>query len=103
MALHLQRERGRGVAEPLADDLLEDPCLQRRRGVGVPDVVEPDPREAGGIAVLVEQRGDGVGVQRPSVRPHEQQLGVLTEVLALLVSEADVVEQRVSGVGVESK
>lgn len=44
--VHLHRERHAGVAEPFADDLDRNTGLEEESGVGVTQVVQPDPAQA---------------------------------------------------------
>ncbi len=73
------------MAKPLADDPRGDAGHQRCGGVGVPHIVQPDAWEAGGVAVLVEQGRDRVGMKWTPIGPYKQQLGLLSEKRPLLV------------------
>jgi hypothetical protein len=93
--------KGRGrVAESLADDLRGDAGLEGRGRIGVTHVVKPDAGEPRRLTVLMEESGDGVGVQWLAIRPHEQQRAGLTECSLLLLPERDVAAQRLPGNGV---
>jgi hypothetical protein len=60
-----------GVAEPVAEDFQVDACVEREGGIGVANVVEPDPRDAGSVGKPVEHPGDGLWVRCPAVRVAE--------------------------------
>jgi hypothetical protein len=80
MAVDVQGDGDGGVAEALADHLGRDASGQRRGGVAVADVMEPDRRQPGGASQAPEPVGDQVGVDgepsgRVKIRPESVQAG----------------------------
>ena len=67
VTVDLHRDALARVADPVADDLGVHPGVQRERGVGVPDVVQPDPANASEIHQPVEAASDSVRVQPSTV------------------------------------
>jgi hypothetical protein len=61
------------VPEPIRHDLDVDAGGECDARVGVPEVVQPDDRQAGVVGELLEVPGDVLGSQRPSVLAGEDQ------------------------------
>jgi hypothetical protein len=71
MGVGLQKEADVGMADPLADHLRVDAGFERTGGVGVPQIMEGDPRESCGRHETVEALSDCVGVGWPPVLESE--------------------------------
>jgi hypothetical protein len=77
MAVGIHGDGNVGVAEPLADHLGRDAGGQGRGRVAVPDVMQPNPGEAGLSGVLLEPPGEAFRVDGAAVRPGEHEARVL--------------------------
>jgi hypothetical protein len=71
-----QRDRHRGVAQPLADDLHGHTRLECGRGIAIAQTIQRDLRQPGGGDVLLEPGGEAGRVDSSAVRPGEQQARV---------------------------
>src|SRR4051812_22053608 len=67
----LQEESNIGVADSLADDLRTNTGFERAGRVGVPQIVEGDPREPRSGGESVESLPDRVGMRRAAVLESE--------------------------------
>ena len=67
MRVDLKGVRHVGVSDPIAHDFRIHPGVQGQRGVGMPNVVQPDAGYAGSVDQAVEPARDGVRMNRPAV------------------------------------
>ena len=79
------------------------PALSAGGCVGVSHIMQSDPRKAGGVAMLVEPRGDCVRVQWLTVGANEEQRGVLAEEATLLPPRGQELPKRLQRNRVECK
>lgn len=69
VAVDLQREGRRGVAETVTDPFWENAGLECGARAKVPHIMKADPRQTSAGDMPVEQRGDRIGVKRPAIGP----------------------------------
>jgi hypothetical protein len=79
------------MTESFAHNLDRDPCSQADRGVGVPEIVEPNSAKPGRLHPTVEHRSDDIGVGDRAIGLAKDRLAVPVATgerlgLALLVS-----------------
>src|SRR5436190_15593608 len=106
VAVGVERDRDRRVAESLGHDFGVNAGLERERGPGVAQTVRPpQTRQSGGTGLGLELLGEPIGMQRLPVELPENKVGLAlparTDRQSLFVLASPVVTQHCDCLGIE--